>query len=211
MLGALLFGCGGKVVVDEGSAVGAGGVGNASSTTSPASATAVSGTGAATTASGPSCDCLTACSKIQACINGVDCNQLCAMPPSPDILQCVCASTDCNFDKCAGSSGGSGGAGGSGTPGPECVKCTSEQSMNACSMQAYTCSTNPECSSLLQCHQSCNWTYDCNQSCDEQSGFGEGYQLFLSVIGCAVCNTCYNACQSSSLVQYCFDEGGTGP
>ena len=206
----LLAACGGDVRVDgePGSASqGQGGAGASSSSSSSSTSTTPStstGPLPSTSSTGPmpACDCFGACQKLVDCGFGdIPCQEFCQAAP-PDAWQCVCNTPDCNVDFCFGGTGGVGGSGGGG-PTPECAECVNELVDSTCSQQSDACFSDPQCVEILQCHEDCGWTPRCNEKCD--ASFPGGFPEFQGFISCLVCGECFDPCNNTSLVNYCFD------
>jgi hypothetical protein len=209
--------CGGNVTFEP---AGSGG-GGATTATNTTSSTTTNGTGGSTSSNPPSttsgipstssgpmpvCDCPTACTDLESCF-GIpfgDCLEACERGQLPPRVQsCACQNRDCGaIEACLSGSGGAGGG-----PGltPECESCTNDVAETQCDSQIDQCTANPNCVALIDCHVGCDWEPGCTDACNQMIPGGQF--LFTQVVQCVVCGQCFEPCETSSIIQYCFIDG----
>jgi hypothetical protein len=199
--------CGGDVVVDD-RADGSGGAGATTGSSPSTGSTTPTTSGPQPTTSGPQpngtgpgpdCGCDDVCATANACGFVPDgCPEWCASL-SPQVRNCICNTPQCELSTCFGGTGGSGGSGG----GPnQCLACVTSLREGTCEAAAEDCQKNPECTELVFCHIDCGFTAPCVYECDAEhaSVIGPAY----SVLQCAICESCFGACQNGPTDIYCF-------
>lgn len=105
-----------------------------------------------------------------------------------------------------GAGSGTGGtAGSSPLPPPKddewCSDCARHAIESVCEPQWSACENDFACNQLLSCHESCEWTVECNAACDEI--IPAAAELFLQMASCVACEACVLPCAETSLSLYC--------
>ncbi len=107
-----------------------------------------------------------------------------------------------NTGTSSGSGGGNTGTSSSGgPPGEWCSECAEGAIDGPCASAWAACNNDFACDQLLKCHKDCEWTEQCNLSCD--AIIPSAVPLLKQVMSCVACVSCPGPCANSSLMMYC--------